>query len=154
MAPFLLFVDGLVAVVADQIAAAGPAHAAGLRLPLGVEHRPHPHRVLRVRLREVQDGELVLQVGAHVLHAEVEPLWMPQTQLRKFIELFCKTKTTEKENIRADIKGRVMGRKIDSWSWVGTKFGIESAISLKIIIFKDGTDFSFTRRPLQYLLNT
>ncbi len=74
MAPFLLFVDGLVAVVADQIAAAGPAHAPGLGLTLGVQHRPHPHRILRVRLREVQDGELVLQVGAHVLHAEVEPL--------------------------------------------------------------------------------
>jgi hypothetical protein len=74
MAPFLLFVDGLVAVVADQIAAAGPPHAAGLGLPLGVQHRSHPHRVLRVWLREVQDGELVLQVGAHVLHAEVEPL--------------------------------------------------------------------------------
>ncbi len=74
MAAFLLFVDGLVAVVADEIAAAGPAHAPGLGLTLGVQHRPHPHRVLRVRLREVQDGELVLQVGAHVLHAEVEPL--------------------------------------------------------------------------------
>jgi hypothetical protein len=74
MAAFLLFVDGLVAVVADKIAATGPAHAPGLGLTLGVQHRPHPHRVLRVRLREVQDGELVLQVRAHVLHAEVEPL--------------------------------------------------------------------------------
>ncbi len=74
MAPFLLFFDCLVAVVADKIAATGPAHAPRLGLPLGVQHRPHAHRVLRVRLREVQDGELVLQVGAHVLHAEVEPL--------------------------------------------------------------------------------
>jgi hypothetical protein len=83
MAASLLFVDGLVAVVADKIAATGPAHAPGLGLPLGVQHRTHPHRVLRVRLREVQDGELVLHVGAHVLHAEVEPLCECRTHARK-----------------------------------------------------------------------
>ncbi len=30
---------------------------------------------------------------------------------------------------RARIFGRVMGGKIDSWHWVGTKYGIESAMS-------------------------
>ncbi len=32
----------------------------------------------------------------------------------------------------------LIGGKIDSWNWVGTMYGIESAMSHKLIILKDG----------------
>jgi hypothetical protein len=43
---------------------------------------------------------------------------------------------------RANSFGRVFGGKIDFWNWVGTKYGIESAMSHKILIFKAGINFS------------
>ncbi len=43
---------------------------------------------------------------------------------------------------RAGNIGRVTGGKIDSWIWVGTKYEINSAISLKKLTLKAGIDFS------------
>jgi hypothetical protein len=34
-----------------------------------------------------------------------------------------------------------MGGKIDSWNWVGTTYGTESAMFHKMLIFKAGIDF-------------
>jgi hypothetical protein len=42
---------------------------------------------------------------------------------------------------KAGILGRVMGGKIDSWNWEGTKYGIESAMSHKLLICKAGINF-------------
>jgi hypothetical protein len=43
--------------------------------------------------------------------------------------------------IRAGIFGRDTG-EIVSWNWVGTKYGTESAMSHKMLIFKAEIDFS------------
>jgi hypothetical protein len=40
----------------------------------------------------------------------------------------------------------------NSWNWVGAKYGIESAISHKTLIFKAGIDFSSPFRQRQYSL--
>ncbi len=42
--------------------------------------------------------------------------------------------------LRDYVLGRVMGGKTDSWNWEGTKYGIESAMSHNIFIFKVGID--------------
>ncbi len=40
------------------------------------------------------------------------------------------------------IPSRVMGGNIDSWNWVGTKYGIESTMLHKMFVFKAGIDLS------------
>ncbi len=43
----------------------------------------------------------------------------------------------------AGVFGRFMGRKINSWNWLGTRYGIELVMSHKMLNFKAGIDFSF-----------
>ncbi len=49
--------------------------------------------------------------------------------------------------IRARILGRVMGRNIDFWNCVGTKYVIETAMFYKMLILKAGIDFFLGLRP-------
>jgi hypothetical protein len=67
----------------------------------------------------------------------------------KWIEM---AETTYRET-RAGILGRVMGGKIVRWNWVGNTYGIDSAMTHKMLIFKAGIDFGLGSSPSHYPKN-
>jgi|LakMenEpi03Aug12_release.lakeMendotaPanAssembly.Ray.scaffolds.fasta_scaffold380251_1 hypothetical protein len=50
-------------------------------------------------------------------------------------------KSSLRETAESVFFGRVVGRNIDSWNWVGTKYEIESAMPHKMLISNGGIDY-------------
>jgi hypothetical protein len=68
--------------------------------------------------------------------------------------LWITRRKTVKNFVPSTFKNSVLGfgETIDSWNWVGIKYGFESAMSHKMCIFKAGIDFSFLSRQLPFCL--